>query len=53
MGLTPMAYLTRLRLHRLRRALLAATYGSATVADLAIPIGEYNSSQPLNLGQNR
>lgn len=23
------------------------------LADLAVPIGEYNSSQPLNLGQNR
>jgi hypothetical protein len=23
------------------------------LADLAIPVGEYNSSQPLNLGQNR
>jgi hypothetical protein len=53
MGLTPLACLTRLRLHRVRRALLAATHGSATVADLASPIGKSNSSQPPNIGQNR
>jgi AraC family transcriptional regulator, ethanolamine operon transcriptional activator len=39
MGLTPMAYLTRLRLHRVRRALLAATHGSATVSSLALDWG--------------
>lgn len=32
LGLTPMAYLTRLRLHRVRKALLAATPGTTTVA---------------------
>jgi len=39
MGLTPVAYLTRLRLHRVRRALLAATHGSATVSALALDWG--------------
>jgi AraC family transcriptional regulator, ethanolamine operon transcriptional activator len=39
MGLTPVAYLTRLRLHRVRRALLAATQGSATVSALALDWG--------------
>jgi len=39
MGLTPVAYLTRLRLHRVRRALLAATHGSATVSALALNWG--------------
>jgi AraC-like DNA-binding protein len=38
-GLTPLAYLTRLRLHRVRRALLAATHGSATVSALALDWG--------------
>jgi AraC family transcriptional regulator, ethanolamine operon transcriptional activator len=39
LGLTPVAYLTRLRLHRVRRALLAATHGSATVSALALDWG--------------
>jgi len=39
MGLTPMAYLTRLRLHRVRRALLAATPGSTTVSAEALNWG--------------
>jgi len=39
MGMTPVAYLTRLRLHRVRRALLAATHGSATVSALALDWG--------------
>jgi AraC family transcriptional regulator, ethanolamine operon transcriptional activator len=39
MGLTPVAYLTRLRLHRVRRALLTATHGSATVSALALDCG--------------
>jgi AraC-like DNA-binding protein len=39
MGLTPVAYLTRLRLHRVRRALLAATHRSATVSALALDWG--------------
>ena len=32
LGMTPIAYLTRLRLHRVRQALRAASYGSTTVA---------------------
>jgi len=32
MGMTPMAYLTRVRLHRVRQALLAASPGSTTVS---------------------
>ncbi|MCU0249449.1 MAG: helix-turn-helix domain-containing protein [Vicinamibacterales bacterium] len=32
MGMTPVAYLTRVRLHRVRQALLAATSGSTTVS---------------------
>jgi AraC-like DNA-binding protein len=39
MGLTPMAYLTRLRLHRVRQALLAATQGSTTVSAMALDWG--------------
>jgi AraC family transcriptional regulator, ethanolamine operon transcriptional activator len=39
MGLTPMAYLTRLRLHRVRKALLAAPPGSTTVSAEAISWG--------------
>jgi AraC-like DNA-binding protein len=39
MGLTPMAYLTRLRLHRVRRALLQATPGAATVSAEALAWG--------------
>ena len=38
-GLTPVAYLTRLRLHRLRQALLAATHGSTTVSAAALDWG--------------
>ena len=36
MGLTPVNYLTRLRLHRVRQALLAATPGSTTVTTEAL-----------------
>ena len=36
MGMTPVAYLTRVRLHRVRRALLAATPGSTTVSAEAL-----------------
>ena len=36
MGLTPLAYLIRLRLHRVRQALLAATQGSTTVSAEAL-----------------
>jgi len=39
MGLTPVAYLTRLRLHRVRQALLAATHGQATVSAVALDWG--------------
>ena len=39
MGMTPVAYLTRLRLHRVRQALLAATHGSTTVSAVALDWG--------------
>jgi AraC-like DNA-binding protein len=39
MGLTPTAYLTRLRLHRVRQALLAAAPGSITVSTAALDWG--------------
>jgi len=39
MGLTPVAYLIRLRLHRVRQALLAATHRSATVSAVALDWG--------------
>jgi transcriptional regulator GlxA family with amidase domain len=39
MGLTPVGYLTRLRLHRVRQALLGATHASATVSSLALDWG--------------
>jgi len=39
MGLTPMTYLARLRLHRVRQALLAATPGSTTVSTEALNWG--------------
>jgi AraC family transcriptional regulator, ethanolamine operon transcriptional activator len=39
MGLTPMTYLMRLRLHRVRQALLAATQGSTTVSAEAFSCG--------------
>jgi transcriptional regulator GlxA family with amidase domain len=39
MGLAPMAYLIPVRLHRARRALLAATHGSTTVAAVALDWG--------------
>jgi AraC-like DNA-binding protein len=38
-GLTPVAYLLRLRLHRARQALLAATHGSTTVSAVALDWG--------------
>jgi transcriptional regulator GlxA family with amidase domain len=38
-GLAPMAYLARLRLHRVRQALLAATNGPTTVAAAALEWG--------------
>jgi AraC family ethanolamine operon transcriptional activator len=39
MGLTPVAYLMRLRLHRVRQALLAGTQGSTTVSAEALNWG--------------
>jgi AraC-like DNA-binding protein len=39
MGLTPMTYLLRLRLHRVRQALLAGTQGSTTVSAEALNWG--------------
>ncbi len=39
MGLTPLAYLTRVRLHRVREALLGATRGSTTVSAEALRWG--------------
>jgi AraC-like DNA-binding protein len=39
MGLTPVAYLIRLRLHRVRQALLAATHGLTTVSAVALDWG--------------
>jgi AraC family ethanolamine operon transcriptional activator len=39
MGLTPVTYLTRLRLHRVRQALLAASPGSTTVSIEALNWG--------------
>jgi AraC-like DNA-binding protein len=39
MGLTPVAYLIRLRLHRVRQGLLAGTHGSTTVSTEALTWG--------------
>jgi len=39
LGMTPMAYLTRLRLHRARQTLLVATHASTTVANEALRWG--------------
>ena len=39
MGLAPMAYLTRLRLHRVRRTLAEATRGATTVSAVALDWG--------------
>jgi len=39
LGTTPMAYLVRLRLHRVRRALLAARRGTTTVSAAALKCG--------------
>jgi AraC-like DNA-binding protein len=39
MGMTPVAYLTRLRLHRVRQALRAATHASTTVTKEALQWG--------------
>jgi len=45
MGLTPVAFLSRLRLHRVRQALLAATPGSTTVAAEALRWGFWHFSE--------
>lgn len=39
MDMSPVAYLTKLRLHRVRKALRMETYGSTTVSDLALKWG--------------
>jgi AraC family ethanolamine operon transcriptional activator len=39
MGMSPVAYLTRLRLHRVRKALRMGTYGSTTVSAQALEWG--------------
>jgi AraC-like DNA-binding protein len=39
MGLTPMAYLVRLRLHRVRQSLLAGNHGTTTVSTEALKWG--------------
>jgi len=39
MGLTPVSYLIRIRLHHVRKALLAATHGSTTVSAEALNWG--------------
>jgi AraC-like DNA-binding protein len=39
MGMTPVAYLTRLRLHRVREGLLAANHGTTTVTNEALRWG--------------
>jgi AraC family transcriptional regulator, ethanolamine operon transcriptional activator len=39
MGLTPVTYLIRVRLHRVREALLAATRGSTTISAVALKWG--------------
>jgi AraC family ethanolamine operon transcriptional activator len=49
LGLPPIAYLKRLRLHRVRQALLAATPGSITVSAIALDwgfwhFGEFSST---------
>jgi transcriptional regulator GlxA family with amidase domain len=39
MGMSPVAYLTKLRLHRVRKALRMATHGSTTVSTQALNWG--------------
>lgn len=39
MGMSPLAYLTKLRLHRVRKALRMGTYGSTTVSTQALKWG--------------
>ncbi len=56
LGMTPIAYLTRLRLHRVRQALRAASYGSTTVAAEALEwgfwhFGEFSSAYKACFGE--
>ena len=44
-GLTPLAYLTRVRLHRVRQALMAANRGSTTVSAEAVKWGFWHFSR--------
>lgn len=52
MGLTPVAYLTKLRLHRVRQQLLAATPGSTTVAHEALRWGFWHFGEFSNAYSN-
>jgi AraC family transcriptional regulator, ethanolamine operon transcriptional activator len=45
MGMTPVTYLTRLRLHRVRQALRAATHGTTTVTTEALRWGFWHFGQ--------
>jgi AraC-like DNA-binding protein len=45
MGLTPMTYLTRLRLHRVRQALLEATPGSTSISAEALNWGFWHPGE--------
>jgi AraC family ethanolamine operon transcriptional activator len=56
MGMTPVAYLTRVRLHRVRQALLAATPGSTTVSVEALNggfwhFGEFSRAYRVCFGE--
>jgi len=56
MGLTPLAYLIRLRLNRVRQALMAATHGSTTVSAEALRwgfwhFGEFSSAYKTCFGE--
>ena len=56
MGMTPVAYLTRVRLHRVRQALLAATVGSTTVSVEALNggfwhFGEFSRAYKVCFGE--
>jgi transcriptional regulator GlxA family with amidase domain len=44
LGMSPTAYLNRLRLHHLRRDLLKANYASSTVSDMALSRGFWHFS---------
>jgi len=56
LGLTPVAHLTRIRLHRVRQALLAAAPGSTTVTAAALDwgfwhLGEFSRSYKKCFGE--